>query len=490
MGIPKDGGNGLGAVLSKIATDGRHGEDSPYFDGWKAYEENPFHPAQNPDGVIQMGLSENGLCFDLTEDWMKSNPKASICTAEGVENFSSIANFQDYHGLPEFRQAIARFMTRIRCGRAKFDSDRIVMSGGCTGACETLVFCLADPEDAFLVPSPYYPAFNRDVRWRTGVQLIPINCKSSNNFQLTLPELESAYEEAVESGVNVKGLILTNPSNPLGTTLDRTSLRELLEFTSRKKIHLVCDEIYSATVFSSPEFTSVSEVMHEVECCDPNLVHIIYSLSKDMGLPGFRVGVIYSYNNTVVSIARKMSSFGLVSSQTQLLVASMLSDEEFVEKFLEESPRRLRARHRKFVRALGEVGIGCLQGNAGLFFWMDLRHFLKEQTFEEEMRLWRVIVHDVRLNVSPGSSFGCPEPGFFRVCFANMEEGTADVALGRIRAFVSKREHDGEKKRKWGGNKMLRLSLKPLRYDENNILTTMSSPDMMSPRSPLVRARN
>ncbi|KAI4369866.1 hypothetical protein MLD38_018264 [Melastoma candidum] len=335
--------------------------------------------------------------------------------------------------------------------------------------------------------------FNRDIRWRTGVQLIPINCKSSNNFQLTLPELDSAYTKAVESNINVKGLILTNPSNPLGTTLDRASLREFLEFTSRKNIHLVCDEIYSATVFSSPEFTSVSEVMREVECCDPNLVHIIYSLSKDMGLPGFRVGVIYSYNDTVVSIARKMSSFGLVSSQTQLLVSSMLSDEEFIEKFLDENPRRLRARQGKFVRALQEVGIGCLEGNAGLFFWMDLRHFLKEQTFEEEMRLWRVILHDVSLNLSPGSSFGCPEPGFFRVCFANMEEGTVEVALGRIRAFASKGDVDGEKKkRKWGGNKILRLSLKPLRYDENNtILTTMSSPHMMSPpHSPLVVARN
>jgi 1-aminocyclopropane-1-carboxylate synthase len=39
---------GLGSesfqLLSKIATNDQHGENSPYFDGWKAYEKNPFHP--------------------------------------------------------------------------------------------------------------------------------------------------------------------------------------------------------------------------------------------------------------------------------------------------------------------------------------------------------------------------------------------------------------------------------------------------------------
>jgi len=46
-------------LLSKIATNDQHGENSPYFHGWKAYEKNPFHPKKNPQGVIQMGLAEN-----------------------------------------------------------------------------------------------------------------------------------------------------------------------------------------------------------------------------------------------------------------------------------------------------------------------------------------------------------------------------------------------------------------------------------------------
>ncbi|XWS32128.1 hypothetical protein CRYUN_Cryun23aG0134400 [Craigia yunnanensis] len=473
-------------LLSRIATNDGHGENSPYFDGWKAYDSNPFHPTQNTDGVIQMGLAENQLCFDLIKKWILENPDASICTANGVDKFKDIAIYQDYHGLKEFREAVAKFMGRVGGNKVTFDPNRIVMSGGATGANETVMFCLADPGDAFLVPSPYYPAFVRDLRWRTGLEIVPVDCKSSNNFRITRAALEEAYEKAQRSNINVKGVIITNPSNPLGTILDRETMRSLVSFINEKNIHLVCDEIYAATVFSSPRFISIAEIIQDMDC-NRDLIHIVYSLSKDMGFPGFRVGIVYSFNDVVVNCARKMSSFGLVSSQTQYLLASMLSDEEFVENFLSESSKRLAKRHHVFTKGLEQVGISCLKSNAGLFFWMDMRPLLKEQTVEGEMELWRVIINEVKLNVSPGSSFQCSEPGWFRVCFANMEDETVEVALDRIRAFVlqGKENDDAPQKSKRWQKKNLRLSFSSSRlYDES-----IMSPRMISPHSPLVRAR-
>lgn len=78
------------------------------------------------------------------------------------------------------------------------------------------------------------------------------------------------------------------------------------------------------------------------------MIHVVYNLSKDLGFPGFRVGIIYSYDDVVTKCARKMSSFGLVSTQTQYLISNMLSDEAFVEKFVAESRERLAKRHREF----------------------------------------------------------------------------------------------------------------------------------------------
>ncbi|XP_016470268.2 1-aminocyclopropane-1-carboxylate synthase [Nicotiana tabacum] len=471
-------------LLSKIATNDGHGENSAYFDGWKAYEIDPFHLTNNPNGVIQMGLAENQLCFDLIQEWVVNNPKASICTIEGAEDFKDIAIFQDYHGLPEFRQAVARFMEKVRGDKVTFDPNRIVMSGGATGAHETLAFCLANPGDAFLVPTPYYPGFDRDLRWRTGVQLFPVVCDSSNDFKVTKKALESAYGKAQESNINIKGLLINNPSNPLGTLLDSDTLRDIVTFINSKNIHLICDEIYAATVFDQPKFISVSEIVEEHVGCNKDLIHIVYSLSKDLGFPGFRVGIVYSYNDTVVNIARKMSSFGLVSTQTQHLIASMLSDEIFVEKFIAESSERLGKRHGMFTKGLAQVGISTLKSNAGLFFWMDLRRLLKESTFESELELWRIIINEVRLNVSPGCSFHCSEPGWFRVCFANMDDETMRIALRRIRNFVLQTKGLNSKSavKKQCSRSKLQISLSFRRMDD-----FMNSPVHSPMNSPLVR---
>lgn len=51
------------AQLSNIALSDTHGENSPYFAGWKAYDENPYHDFTNSSGVIQMGLAENQVCL-------------------------------------------------------------------------------------------------------------------------------------------------------------------------------------------------------------------------------------------------------------------------------------------------------------------------------------------------------------------------------------------------------------------------------------------
>lgn len=281
--------------------------------------------------------------------------------------------------------------------------------------------------------------FDRDLKWRTGVEIVPIHCTSKNGFKITEPALEEAYQLAHKRSLKVKGVLITNPSNPLGTTMTLNELTLLLNFINSKSIHLISDEIYSGTVFNSPSFTSIMEVLLQKKYINTdvlNRVHVVYSLSKDLGLPGFRVGAIYSNNEVVVAAATKMSSFGLVSSQTQYLLSAILSDKEFTLNYICENQKRLKKRHERLVLGLKKAGIKCLESNSGLFCWVDMRDLLSANNFDAEMELWKKIVYNVGLNISPGSSCHCTEPGWFRVCFANMSEETLDVAMDRMKAFV------------------------------------------------------
>lgn len=54
-------------------------------------------------------------------------------------------------------QALANFMAEVRGRRVKIDPDMIVLTAGATAGNEILTFCIADPGEALLVPTPYYP---------------------------------------------------------------------------------------------------------------------------------------------------------------------------------------------------------------------------------------------------------------------------------------------------------------------------------------------
>lgn len=50
-------------------------------------------------------------------------------------------------------------MAKIRGNRINFDSKNLVLTAGATSANEILMFCLVNPGEAFLLPTPYYPAY-------------------------------------------------------------------------------------------------------------------------------------------------------------------------------------------------------------------------------------------------------------------------------------------------------------------------------------------
>ena len=53
------------------------------------------------------------------------------------------------------------------------------------------------------------------------------------------------------------------------------------------------------------------------------------------------------------------------------------------------------------VVGLGQAGISCLKGNAGLFCWVDPRNLLSSNMFTAEMERWKKILHEAGLNISP-----------------------------------------------------------------------------------------
>ncbi|KAF2311789.1 hypothetical protein GH714_026726 [Hevea brasiliensis] len=114
-----------------------------YYIGLDKVSENPYDRTSNPDGIIQLGLPENRLCFVLIEKWMAKNLRDSIMGTDGGDlNILGIATYQPFDGLMELK-AIANFKSQVVGRAVLFDSLQMVLTAGATPAVEILCFCLA-----------------------------------------------------------------------------------------------------------------------------------------------------------------------------------------------------------------------------------------------------------------------------------------------------------------------------------------------------------
>jgi aspartate/methionine/tyrosine aminotransferase len=391
----------------------------------------------NVKGDIPMSIAENKLCADFLMEKIKSVQRYSF----------DVLNYTDVTGLPRVKTVLATFLGERIFGGHRIKPENLVIGPGCTGLLFQLSLLLFEENDSVLIPAPYYPAFDADFKNMGGVTTVPVwpigevpvTGSSSDASKWILNNiseeaLNDAYERSLTAGHTPKVLLIVNPGNPTGVVYTKKQVQTAINWTKRRNIHLIVDEIYALSVYNSPTpFVSIVKMMEN------NLgdhVHILWGLSKDFGASGLRVGVLYSQNKALLSAFSSFQVAFQVSNIVQEMMSHILQDSLFIDAYFAQNRLKLKYSYDILRSNLEPLGIKIITpAGASIFVFVDFRILLKEHTFEGERILFDLLCA-YGVVITPGESCHCQIPGFFRICFAYVNVTSLLEALRRIKEIV------------------------------------------------------
>ncbi len=385
-----------------------------------ARRSDAFDPISNPDGYISLSVAENKLVWDLLETKMRSS--------RDIDHH--VIGYDEFHGSPLFRRRLADFMGRTILGRA-IGADDLITAAGAGTILETLFYAIADAGEGVLVPTPSYAGFWLDLEARDGLTIVPVHTPSHNGFALTTDLLDQALAAADRP---IRALLFTTPNNPLGRVYTADEVRTIVDWCDRNQIHAVIDEVYALSVFGDRPFVSAAAVCDELG----DRVHIVWAFSKDFAVSGLRCGVLLTDNADVRAFAQTVAYWQAVSGDTQHVLGELIADQEWVDAFISENKRRLGEAYRATSGALSGIGVQHVPSSAGFFLVADFRPHLEASTWDAEHALWRRILDEENVNLTPGSSLRNGEPGFLRICFASQPVEVALEGIRRVGAFLAR----------------------------------------------------
>jgi aspartate/methionine/tyrosine aminotransferase len=361
-----------------------------------------------------------------------SSRNNAISSTNGVSNSSS----QDGGGATVAVPAAAPLSLTIDEALSHVHPSHVALAAGTSALLNNLFFLLGQEGDACLIPAPYYAAFENDMHLIAGIEPVPVR-QANPVLGPTVAELQVAYSKAMKQGFHPRFVLLTNPNNPLGIIYAPSVIRSVVSWARQNNMHTIVDELYALSTHQrfGHGFQSVIKILNNQLSHD---VHQIWAISKDFASSGLRVGLLYTQNEVLLEGLSTLGIFTGVSGPMQFLVAELLTDDAFVDRFLNESRARIAHSYEICIHKLEEMVIPFVPATAGLFVYVDFSSLLPEKTLDYERQLSNLMHEYARVVLTPGESQRDALPGMFRICYAWVSPPVLIIAMERLSRLVAK----------------------------------------------------
>lgn len=315
-------------------------------------------------------------------------------------------------GDPELRRLVAEKLRRFN----KLDVDpmrNVIITPGSDSGLFYALSAVIDPGDEVLVPDPSYPNNFLDIQILGG-KAVPVDLVFDEGYRLDIDRFRAALTP------RTRAMVLTHPNNPTSTVFRRENLEELAAFLVEHDLMLVVDQAFEDSVFDDIEFVSPASLPGMWE-----RTISVFSISKGMGLSGFRVGYLVANDSFMdVLYGAAVNVLGATNTLSQKIAIAAFQNRDFLEKNIREFEMRRRSAYEIFTQI---PGVRMHIPESGFFSWLDV------STLGDSTAVMEHILRHAKVAVNDGKNYGKQGDGYIRIihgCLGSRE--ASNQALSSI----------------------------------------------------------
>ncbi len=350
---------------------------------------------------------ENVFDLSLGNPVMEPPPEFERQLRTLAENpIPGMHRYMENAGYPETRAAVAAQLS-LETG-LKFTPGEIIMTCGAAGALNVVLKTILNRGDEVIIFAPYFAEYIDYISNHDGVvKVLP----TDEQFMPKLDVLEAAI------GAKTKAVIINSPNNPSGAVYHEDLVHRLGKLLHEKEVQygiqllLISDEAYRKIIYDGLEYPPVWP--HYSQSI------IVTSHSKDLALPGERIGYIAVHPDC--SQREELVDGFIYCNRTLGFVNASALMQHIVRHLQQVTVPVVDYQKKRDFLYDHLIGMGySVIKPRGAFYMFPKSPLEDDVAFVRKLQQWRVLT-------VPGRGFG--SPGYFRISYC-VDDRTLEGSLG------------------------------------------------------------
>lgn len=318
-------------------------------------------------------------------------------------------HYSDSLGLPQLRYKILEYYRKHYNSEVN-DINQVMISSGSKVIIYMVILALCNKNDEVLIHEPAW------LSYKEQVQLTGAYVKS-------LP-----YDVQVDKFVeymsyNTKLIILNNPNNPAGLIYEKKQLFRLCDICRERGIYILMDEAYSDFVLEDKAFASLANVK------SLDNVFVVNSLSKNMGMSGWRIGYVISSPHNISNLMKLNQH--LITCAPTILQSYIAKNFDRIIEITLPQVKAIVERRNRVVNYIKEKGLDCLSGTATFYIFLRI-----DNISVNVLDFCLYLLFKYGISCVPGQAYGKSTVDFIRIGVGAESEERIRYAIDVIKNVI------------------------------------------------------